>query len=461
MVRHHVPRRPPSAGNSQRVADFRDTLGVNTGVSDYKAPYVTNNAADTVTALQFMGITHIRDRMPGDGGFALANFWPKFPAAGINLDCQLTTTATNTLNVSNLIAALKTMIALGSGFVETIEHPNEPFTVAYTYNGVTNPTGTNATSPGFENIADFCAAMMTALAADGTIAPLNLPVLSTSVAQENSFIDTGLEFLTVQRSGCYEASGTVLASAINLHIYPKYGNVTLQSVDATHDNLAIWLGQSFGNPTFPSNYAGYSSTQLVPLPKYISEWGNNTATPAVGSNNRVTPVIQGKNNLTAWLNAFVEGYKRILLFELFDNPGASGIDEQSYGQFDSSHVAKASATFFHNFNSIVADAGGTAKTFAPGFLSVTFSGLPATGASLLLQASNGTFFIIVWNNVNNWNFGTAAALVISSTNVTVTLAGSHTINVYDPTIGTTAQQTVTGSSVVISLTDYAQIITVV
>jgi hypothetical protein len=456
-----VAKRRPTGSNAQRVGDFRDTLGVNTGVSDYKSPYVTNNAADTVTALQFMGITHIRDRMPGDAGFALANFWPKFPAAGIHADIQLTTTNTNVLNVANLITSLKSMIALGTGFVETIEHPNEPFTVSYTYNGVANPTGSNSTSPGFENIADFCAAMMTALAADGTIGPLNLPVLSTSVAQENSFIDTGLEFLTVQRTGCYKANGTVLASAVNLHIYPKYGNVTVQSVDATHDNLQLWLIKSFGNPTSPSNFVGYSTAQLVPLPKYISEWGNNTATPAVGSNNRVTPTIQGKNNITAWLNAFIEGYNRFMLFELFDNPGAPGVDEQSYGQFNSSHVAKSSATMFHNFNTIVTDAGGTAKTFTPGFLSVTFSGLPATGASLLLQASNGTFFIIVWNNVNNWNFGTAAALTITLTNVTVTLTASHTIKVYDPTIGTAAQQTVTGSSVVIPLTDYAQIMTVI
>ena len=109
-------------------------------------------------------------------------------------------------------------------------------------------------------------------------------------------------------------------------------------------------------------------------------------------------------------------------------------------------------------HSIFKDTGANKATFLANSLSYTLTNMPVGGQSGLIQRSDGTFFLILWNQVENWNFATGAVISVQPSNVLVTFARSGAINVYDPTIGTAAQQTITGNQVTVALTDYPKYI---
>jgi hypothetical protein len=119
---------------------------------------------------------------------------------------------------------------------------------------------------------------------------------------------------------------------------------------------------------------------------------------------------------------------------------------------------KLGATYFHNFNSIIADTGTTAATFSPASLGVTFTNLPSTASSALFESSNGTFYEVIWNNVVNGNIGNSTPVTVSPTTVTVAFDKGGAIKTFDPTLGTAVQSSATGSSISIPLTDHPMVV---
>lgn len=114
------------------------------------------------------------------------------------------------------------------------------------------------------------------------------------------------------------------------------------------------------------------------------------------------------------------------------------------------------------------DAGPNAKTFTPGSLNFSLSGLPATTAKyLLFQKSNGNYEIVLWNivlwnNVTNWDFSAGTPITISPTNVGITFGSNQgVVNVYDPVVISTPILTVsTTNTVSVLLNDYPIIVEV-
>ena len=82
-------------------------------------------------------------------------------------------------------------------------------------------------------------------------------------------------------------------------------------------------------------------------------------------------------------------------------------------------------------------------------LGYSIAGRPATVHDLLLQKSDGTFALAVWNE-----------RVSGSDNVTVDLGATFpAVRIYDPTVGTAAARTLTNvSTVTLSLSDHPNII---
>ena len=119
-----------------------------------------------------------------------------------------------------------------------------------------------------------------------------------------------------------------------------------------------------------------------------------------------------------------------------------------------------SGTYLHNFTTPLIDTGATAKTFTTGPLTYSLIGLPSTGLSLLFQKSNGYYELIIWNNVEDWNFSAGTEITIPPTNVTVTFSATQaTINTYDPTVSSSPIATNSNTnSVVIALRDYPMIV---
>ncbi len=89
---------------------------------------------------------------------------------------------------------------------------------------------------------------------------------------------------------------------------------------------------------------------------------------------------------------------------------------------------------------------------APGSLNYSIPNETVTVHDLLLQRSDGTFYLVVWDE--------RASGVMD--NVTVNLGGSHaSVNVYDPTNGTSAVQMLSNvSSVPLTLSDHPLILAI-
>ncbi len=79
--------------------------------------------------------------------------------------------------------------------------------------------------------------------------------------------------------------------------------------------------------------------------------------------------------------------------------------------------------YLHNLTTILADLGSLAR---PGRLSYALPEQPATVHEMLLQKSDGTFELVVWDERLN-----------GSEDVIVRMGGPYAaVRVYDPTIGT-------------------------
>lgn len=169
--------------------------------------------------------------------------------------------------------------------------------------------------------------------------------------------------------------------------------------------------------------------------------------------------VIAKSILSGWFQAWRQAYQAYIVYAMYDE---TAIDFGSYGIFTTPGNPKTAATYLHNLTTVLQDPGQTKSTFSTGALQCLVSNLPATsGQAAYFQRSDGVFIVAIWNEVSNWDdtLNPPAAVSITPTNVTVSFAREGTINVYDPTLGTSAQQTLTNNSVVVSLVDYPQIIT--
>jgi hypothetical protein len=126
---------------------------------------------------------------------------------------------------------------------------------------------------------------------------------------------------------------------------------------------------------------------------------------------------------------------------LRDDPG-----QGYWGLFDTSYNPKKSGLFLHNMTTILADSAST----TPGKLDYSIANQPATVHDLLLQKSNGTFELVVWNE----------RPMGGTDDVTVNVGKSRpSVKVYDPTTGTSPTSTQTAvSSVQLTLSDHPLIV---
>src|SRR5206468_1833083 len=86
------------------------------------------------------------------------------------------------------------------------------------------------------------------------------------------------------------------------------------------------------------------------------------------------------------------GWRYTSVYLLRDRADEGG--NQSFGFFKPDYTPRKAAVYLHNLATILAD-GGTLKK--PGQLAYSIPGEPATVHDMLLQKSNGTFALVVWN----------------------------------------------------------------
>jgi hypothetical protein len=339
-------------------------------------------------------------------------------------------------NMTNLISTAQTVAA--SGGLLSLEGPNEPNNFKVTYNGQTGG-GSGTWLP----VAQFQRDLYTQVKASAALK--NYPVFS--VSEGGAEVDNvGLQFLTIPAGATTTLpAGTKFADYANPHNYVtgrwrilndnQAWNAADPILRGALDGLAVEYGVTWG-----AGYSGYSDTQLATLPRITSETGWNTTGPGA-----LTEAQQGKLFLNVYLAQFKRGWRYTFIYQMVDNQGG---DTLNMGLFHTDTTPKLSATYIHNLTAILADT--ISKT--PGVLNYSVPAEPATVHDFLMQKSDGTFYLAVWDE-------RAAGAV---DNVTVNLAAAHaSVKVYDPTAGTAAIRTLTNvSSIPLTLSDHPQILAI-
>ncbi|HEY7154312.1 MAG TPA: hypothetical protein VH575_10180 [Gemmataceae bacterium] len=248
-----------------------------------------------------------------------------------------------------------------------------------------------------------------------------------SISEGGAEVDNvGLQFLTIPRSArALMPEGTKYADFANVHNYIYHpgspglaDNKTWNAADPTSLCKVDGLYGNYG-VSWAKHFRGYSEDELLTLPRVTTETGCTIAGP-------ITEEIQALNLLTMYLDQFKRGWSHTAVYLLRDRTDEGG--NQSFGFFKRDSTPRKAAVYLHNLTTILADQGSLGK---PGQLHYSISEQPATVHEMLLQKSDGTFELVVWNE-----------RLKGADEVTVHLGRTYpTVKVYDPTIGTQPTQT--------------------
>lgn len=411
------------AVTASRANDFLNSIGVCTHMAQG-----ADIPANVGNMMAYTGIRNIREE-PANSHVSIADMLAIHNKAGTRF--VLVQSGPNDASINTFITQSKQL--QGGGALLALEGPNEPNNWAVTYQGQTSVWNSN-----FLPVANWQKNFYIQVKADSILK--NYPVFHSSEAGGSEPNNVGLQFLTIPSgAGTLMPDGTQYADYANVHNY-----MTHPSWPGLHDNQT-WLAASpgtdcpvdglygeYGN-TWRNHYTGYTTTQLLTLPRVTTETGWST--------NSIGDTQQGKYYLSVYLDQFKRGWSYTFIYMLKDDPV-----QGTYGLYHTDYTPKQSATNLHNLTTILAD---TSSNFTPGQVNYAIPNQPGTVHDLLLQKSNGTFELVVWDEK-----------VSGSDNITVNLGATYpTVNIYDPTVGTTATQVLANvSSVPLTLSDHPMIL---
>jgi serralysin len=204
-----------------------------------------------------------------------------------------------------------------------------------------------------------------------------------------------------------------------------------------------WEGD-YGSVGNLSAYATYANAHTYPnpgqLPDSAIEQLNSDAKLAASSRPVLTTEIGWTTTsfsqatiaqyvVDATFDGIADGDAGMYFYALYDD--SSG----DFGLFNSNGTARPAATALHDLTTLLADTGSTAGSFTPGSLNYTLSGTQTTDNSILIEKSNGSFWIGLWNEGGTTH------------TVTVTLPSvASEIEVFDPITGTSEIESASNAS---------------
>jgi hypothetical protein len=409
----------PTGTTAVSIDAFLDSIGVCTHVAQG-----VDDQAKSATAMTYAGLRNLRD----DGNPNTVPAWISMhQSAGVRV-CVL-----SNQDVGSTLTMAKQLDAAGA--LLAVEGPNEPNNFPVTYMGQTSSSMTT-----FVPVANFQRDLYAAVKAEPTLG--GIPVFHSSEAGGSEPDNVGLQFLTIPAdAGTTMPAGTKYADYANTHNYvcghshQLVDNVAWNASDPTLNG--DWDGPyvEYGH-TWNKGFTGYSRPDLTTLPRVTTETGWVTS-----GSGAITQEQQGRIFMNLYLSAFKQGFSYTFIYMLRDDP-----NQGYWGLFDTSYAPKKSGTYLHNLTTILAGSG----TPTPGKLDYSIASEPATVHDLLLQKSDGTFALVVWDERPSGG----------SDMVTVDLGTSRpTVTVYDPTTGTSPTQTLQSvSSVALTLSDHPVVI---
>jgi len=338
-------------------------------------------------------------------------------------------------DIARLLAGASQLASAGA--LLALEGNNEPNNWGVTYEGEAGGRDLS-----WLPVAKLQRDLYTAVKKDRVLGKYPVWSISESGAETDN---VGLQFLTIpDGAGCLMPDGTRYADHANCHNYMTHpgwpglhDNQTWIAADPTSACRVDGLYGNYGR-TWRRRYAGYSEAALATLPRVTTETGVTLGGP-------VTEQVQASLYLSAFLAQFKRGWSYTCVYLLRDRTDEGG--NQTFGFYRPDYSPRPAATWLHNLTAILADDGPARPG---GTLNYSLADQPATVHDLLLQKSDGTFELVVWNE----------RFTGGSDRITVNLGASHAaVRIYDPTTGTSPTQTLADvDSVALTLSDHPVIV---
>ena len=429
--------------------------------------------ADTITVHQ-SGVSYIGINVYGIVNANLSAPFDGTPVTGVTDPLTISTTHANTVIFGGFGLPVSSTTA-GSSWIAPLPQ-NFLLTEYRTFSSNQTSLSVNLATAGVSNggngtIADAVVLnappIATAIASGTTIASATLTTVTMSAPAVGNGVANGDSILYASSSTTNQTVGWAAAGALvqqTLHDTSKTSLPGVPVINLTtcctpwgiagafdSNNAHLYVGNAVPPLTRPQgDISSNIPTALASLPIWITEagWYTNPTNDGVG----VDQLIAARYQLDEVFDLWNTGIYHWYIYELYDESTLP-----AWGMFTSANVAKTSATAIHNLNGVMTDAGGTALTFTPTTLAYTLTGLPSNttsgntcpsgqcdfgGYSLLFQKSNGTYEIVLWHEIRQWDNNAHTEMSVTPVTVTVNLPLNFTtVNVYDPVTGATPLNT--------------------
>jgi len=423
---------PSHAQEGAKPADsFINTMGVNTHLGWSGTPYTNYTAMKT--ALLNLGVRHIRDGVTSIAvDSTLTSQAQDLASSGIHLQGGFdgnwypVPVGSTPLSSSDVIAKVTALMPA----IEIVEGPNETdLSGIFAYNNHGGfPGGTIAYDQDLYSIIK------------GSSLTSSLPVLVGSIGNSSRFPE-----MTAITPGpiSYSDYGTI-------HSYPG---------GQTADTGIDWC-------------LGYSVGLTGPKPMICGETGYHNNTQYLGGSIQpgVSEAAAGKYMPEVFLEMFNRGIVRCLSYELVDQHADAGLTdgngESHFGLMHNDWTPKPAYTALSNMISVLKEPGAN---FIPGALNYSMTSVPSTVHHTLLQKSNGTYYLALWNNVSCYHTNSGSGgydITNSPVQTTITLPSSQVFTVYSPSDSSGTAQTnaytlnTTSTSITLSVPDRVIIVAI-
>jgi hypothetical protein len=409
-----------------RAVDFLNSIGANSAINQRG-----ETLQHTIDCTKYLGVRWFRSGI--EGGLPIQNFLDLHQQTGARFSWGLLSGGSD---LDKLIRTARQLAA--SGALLALEGPNEPNNWGITYQGQAG--GRNLT---WLPVANLQRDLYQAVKGDAVLKSYPVWSISENGAEKDN---VGLQFLTVPHgAGALVPDGTRYADYANVHNYVYHPNApglednkTWNAADPSSACKVDGLYGEYGL-TWAHHYPGYAAADLLTLPRVTTETGCTIDGP-------ITEEVHALHLLSLYLDQFKRGWSYTSVYLLRDRSDEAG--NQQFGFYKPDYTPRKAAVYLHNLTTILADRGSLAK---PGRLNYSIPGQPTTVHDMLLQKSDGTFALVVWSE-----------RVEGANSITVHLGGAYpSVTVYDPTIGTSATQTLSNAaSVPLTLSDHPVIIAI-
>ena len=338
-------------------------------------------------------------------------------------------------DLKKLIGTAKQLAAADA--LLAFEGNNEPNNWGVTYQGEKG----GGRAPSWLAVAKLQRDLYDAVKCDPVLTKYPVWSISENGAERDN---VGLQFLTIPKGGgMLMPDDTKYADYAVCHNYIYHpaspglaDNKTWNAADPTSACKVDGLYGNYGL-TWAHHYRGYPQAELLTLPRVTTETGCQ-----VGG--AITEDIHALNLLSVYLDQFKRGWSYTSVYILRDRADERG--NQRFGFYRPDYTSRKAALYLHNLTTILVDRGTLRE---PGKFDYSIPEEPTTVHDMLLQNSDGTFQLVIWDE-----------RVIGADRVTIHLGSTHaSVKVYDPTVGTEPVQTPNGiNSLALTLSNHPVII---